>query len=538
MLATKVTKSIGFASILFSVLPFCSPRQKSINKSEKPNIVFFIADDLYPEMLNYLPEGKGKNLTPNSDRLAQEGTIMVNQYVVSPVSTPSRYNCLTGNYASRAQNEFFLEQTKKEEGQTVIHWNTEIIPNDKILPHYLHELGYKTGMVGKNHVIEAKDLYEFPDYWADAKDPEIDKKVKENYEKSWQAILNCGFDYAEGIYHNNPNWIGLGELAVQNLDWTTEAGLNFIDKYHNDPFFLYFATTIPHQPSQPELSWNANPLITANGYLDKAPDVLPPRHTLPERIKEAGLDGNNEELILWLDDAVGALLDKLEENDILDNTIIFFFNDHGQKAKGSLYQGGTLSPSFVWRKGGFKCGNICMANVLNIDFTPTILEFAGADFKHDVFDGKSFKSILEDEKDEIHKSLYFELGYARAIIKGKYKYYAIRYPDYAINMTSGERAERLEAYNGTRRFRNMPIVNSDPAAPFSHFSIVPGGEQAEHESYGKKPAYFDPDQLYDLETDPNEMNNIANDPAFYEILEELKAELKKYIDDLPGKFII
>ncbi len=131
---------------------------------KKPNIIFFIADDMYPEMFNCLPEGKGKNLTPNIGQLAKDGVIMENQYVVSPVCTPSRYNCLTGNYASRATNSSFVNKTKHEEGQTVIQWNSFITQNDKILPQYLKELGYVSGMVGKNHMVEVPNLEGFPDF--------------------------------------------------------------------------------------------------------------------------------------------------------------------------------------------------------------------------------------------------------------------------------------------------------------------------------------------------------------------------------------
>ena len=92
------------------------------------------------------------------------------------------------------------------------------------------------------------------------------------------------------------------------------------------------------------------------GYLDEAPNVLPARNTLSERLKEAGITERGKENVLWLDDAVGALLDKLEEHGILDNTIIFFFNDQGQHAKGTLYQGGLLNPSIIWKSGGFECG--------------------------------------------------------------------------------------------------------------------------------------------------------------------------------------
>ncbi|MFA9391147.1 MAG: sulfatase [Prolixibacteraceae bacterium] len=519
----------------------CTSSNKSSEKTEantkKPNIVFFIADDMYPEMFNCLPEGEGKNLTPNLDRLASEGILMSNQYVASPVCTPSRYNCLTGRYASKAVNENFLKYTDEQEGQTVIHWNTFITPKDKALPHYLKDLGYTTGFAGKNHAMEANGIYKFPDYWADPNAPEIKEKVEANYKRSVQAILDNGFDFAGGVYQDNPNFVGLGKLAVQNTDWIAEAGVDFIEQNYDHPFYLYFATTIPHQPSDPERSWNANPLITANGFLDKAPSVMPARHTIPERTKEAGLEGKNKENLLWLDDALGALIQKLEEKDILDNTIIFFFNDHGQKAKGTLYQGGVLSPSIIWKKGGFKRGSQCDVKVQNIDFAPTILEMAGGKVLENQFDGKSFKSYLDGKTEDNSRALFFELGYARAIMKGDYKYYAVRYPEFAENMTKDERAKVLTAYNEPRLVKKMDVVNTDqPMAPYSHFSLVPGGESAEHESYGKLPAYFDQDQLYNLKVDPTEQKNLIKDPAHQAIYQELKAELEAHLAEMPGKF--
>ncbi len=532
----------SFLSIIVLIITSlsCSNQQKGTADPslypDKPNIIFFIADDMYPEMFNCLPEGKGKNLTPNLDRLAAEGTIMMNQYVVSPVCTPSRFNCLTGNYASRATNKQFLAKTEHEEGQTVIQWNSFITDQDRILPHYLKELGYITSMVGKNHVIAAGGLEGFPDFNADPRDPEISRKIENNYLKVEKSILNCGFDFAGGIYHNNPNFIGVSELAVQNLDWITQAGVEFIDKNHDNQFFLYYATTVPHGPTEPERSWNADPTITAGGFLDEAPEVMPPRHTIPERLIEAGLGGSDKENVLWLDDALGALISKLEEHNILEKSIIFFFNDHGQHAKGTLYQGGAMNPSIIWKAGGFPCGDVCEAKISNVDFAPTILELAGAENPERGFDGQSFKAALDGKESESRESLFFELGYARAVIMGNYKYYAVRYPEYAKNWTPEERAEVLIRYNEGRAFRNMAIVNRDPEKPFSHLEVVPGGGHAENHSYGKKPGYFDPDQLYDLSTDPGEMKNLVNNPEYEEILLNLKAELQKYLDDLPGKF--
>jgi len=510
-----------------------------LSADKKPNIVFFIADDMYPEMFNCLPEGAGQNLTPNLDRLAREGTLMTHQYVVSPVCTPSRYNCLTGRFASRATNPQFLEKTEKEQGQTVIQWNSFITKADKTLAHYLKDLGYETGFVGKNHVIEVDGLHSFEDFHASAKDPKNATLVRENYQKVQNAILASGFDYAEGIYHNNPNFIGLAELAVQNHDWIAQAGIDFIEANHDDPFFLYFATTIPHGPVSPERSWKADPLVTAAGYLENAPTVLPPRETLPQRIQAAELHGENKELVLWLDDSLGALIRKLEEHDILENTIIFFFNDHGQHAKGTLYQGGTLNPSIIWKHGGFEVGNQCDTVVSNVDFAPTILEMAGAEVTEIDFDGVSFSKVLKGQSDASKTSLYFELGYARAVIKDGFKYIALRYPEYANNWTDAEREQELKRYNDGRRFRDMNIVNEgDASKPFSHLEVVPGGGAAENASYGMKPGYFDPDQLYDLKNDPEELVNLAKNPLYRAKLLELQKELQSYLNDLPGHFAL
>ncbi len=523
---------IVFSAI--SLVPACNSK----SAPRQANIIFFIADDMYPHMFNCLPEGEGRNLTPNIDRLASEGTLMMNQYVVSPVCTPSRFNCLTGRYASRAVNAEFLAKTAREEGQTVIQWNSFITRDDRSLPHYLKDLGYTTGMVGKNHVIEVKGLHRFPDFQADPELPELKARVEENYLKVEEAILGSGFDYTGGVYHNNPDFIGLRKLAVQNLDWTAQAGLEFIDTYHENPFFLYFASTVPHGPTEAKRSWEADPRITARGVLDEAPDVLPSRESLSERVQAAGLEGTGRENILWLDDALGALIQKLEDYKILDNTIIFFFNDHGQYAKGTLYQGGVYNPSIIWKSGGFPCGQICETQVSNVDFAPTILEMAGAMEMPQDMDGQTFRDALYGKAIQSREALYFELGYARAVIKGKYKFYAVRYPEYAKNWTPGERAAELDRYNKSREFRNMKIVNRDPEKAFSHLEVVPGGGQAENETYGILPGYFDANQLYDLEKDPQEQVNLANDPMFGEVLMEMKNVLKEFTTSLPGKFEI
>ena len=227
---------------------------------------------------------------------------------------------------------------------------------------------------------------------------------------------------------------------------------------------------------------------------------------------------------------MSVLFKKLEEAEILDNTIIVFFNDHGQNLKGTLYEGGINSEAFIWKLGGFEVGSVLNDPVSNVDFLPTLLDLAG--------DRKSFKDALDNKIYKKRSSMYHELGYARAIVKDGFKYYSVRYPKWAMELTFDERKLMLERYNNYKQTYGRPIINTDPMAPFGHLVMVPGGELAENPAYTTMPYFHDPDQFYDLTKDPNEQHNLIGDPRYADKIEELKQELRKYIEMLPGHFNI
>ncbi len=495
-----------------------------------PNIVFFIADDMLPRHFNFLPQGKGRNFTPTIDRLASEGTVLLGQHVVSPVCTPSRYNCLTGRYASRA-----LTAQASEQGQTVVTWNTHIDSKQDNLPKRLQKLGYATGIVGKNHVVSVPGWKKIQ-YEADPQDAATRKLLADNAARIKKTMAEAGFDYSAGIYHNNPDGNGSRRLAVHNLDWIAEGAVEFVKRYHQKPFFLYFASTIPHGPTDPARSWKADPRVTADGILDLPPDVLPPRDSLPKRLQQAGIRGWGCENLLWLDDAVAAVMEQLKVHGVLDNTIVFFFNDHGQKAKGTLYQGGVTNPSIIWRRGGFPCGSTSKALLSNVDFAPTIIDFAGGTVEPDTFDGVSIRPLLEGRTDRVRNSLYFEMGFTRAVRKGDWKYLALRYTDQVRNMPLAQRKRVLERVNANLKRRGKKVHSTNPEDPFSHISAIPGGGDAEHGSMGKYPAYYDEDQLYHLSRDPGEQNNLATSPEHAATLAEMKRLLDAHVRSLPGTF--
>jgi len=580
----KVTFERVLAIMLISIMFVgCSNNEQKKQKvKKKPNVVFFIADDMYPWMFNNIKigqknNGSPKNLTPAIDRIANEGVWLDNMTVVSPVCTPSRYNSQTGRYASRAVNHEFEDFTKANDGQTVIQWNSHIVPGKvKTMGDYFQEMGYKTGFVGKNHVIESlaqmgEDAK--PNLDADPLDPEVKAGLEHRYnelqkdiKKELQKdIKKAGYDYAESLYHDNPNWLGIRALAYQNMDWIAQGGVDFIDEYSNkeEPFMLYFATTLPHGPLDPPHSWLSDRRITAKGILDKAPTVLPQdkgelsaedkkliekdpgletsirlRNSLRNRVADAGLEGTSRENVLWLDDSVTALFNELEKTGELDNTIFVFFNDHGQNSKGTLYEGGINSECFIWKKGGFEVGSNLKPVVSNVDFLPTLIDLVGGDSSDDNFDGSSFAAALEGKPYEERSSVYHELGYSRAIVKDGFKYYTVRYPKWAMNKTPAERQQMLDEYTAMRESFGEHAIATDATLPYGQLEMVPGGGGAEHNAYVAKANVFsDPNQFYDLKNDSNEEHNLINDPKYAEKIAELKKELKeKYLDKLPGKY--
>ncbi len=499
---------------------------------KQPNFIFFITDDMYPYQMNFMPEGEGQNYTPNMDRLANEGTIMRQQYVSSTVCTPSRYSCMTGRYASRAQDPGFVGETERM-GQSHVQWNTFADPTrEKTIAHRLREVGYRTGFVGKDHVILTPGRKHIG-LSADINDPEIKAAMKQNKSASKAAFKRAGFEFVERVNHNNPDFNGSRTLAVHNQDWITEGALDFLQKDDERPFFLYFATTIPHGPTTPERSWQADRRITPYGWLDKAPNVQPDADSIARRAKEHNVEGT--ETIIWIDDALGALINKLGSIGKLDNTVIIFFNDHGQSAKGSVYQGGAHNPSIIWRKGGWPVGNESQAIVSNIDFVPTMLDMAGAEAPDNV-DGVSFLPVLKNKKKSVRDSLYFEMGYTRAVMKDGMKYIALRYPPTIANMTRAERQAALDHMNDNLRERRRPVHTEDPMQPFGHLMAIPGGHDAEQGAVKAYPNYYDADQFYDLNRDSAERNNVFSNPEYKKKIAELKALLDSHLDTMPGEF--
>jgi hypothetical protein len=298
------------------------------------------------------------------------------------------------------------------------------------------------------------------------------------------------------------------------VDWITSGALDFLDawKQTEKPFFLYMATTLNHGPGPVNRKYTGDPLATPAGLLGSPLDVQPPRSNISERVRKAGLSTDGPACdLLWLDDGIGAVLKRLESLGELDNTIVFYFDDHGvESGKGSLYEGGIRSVSFVWSPRYVKGGRQTEVRVSNIDFAPTIMDLCGVpgEDRHAV-DGNSFVPVLQGSEREIHDYLFFELGATRAVLQDGWKYLAFRLP---------------------------PSLQPKPPKPYTHLADRPGGRGSEGPAMKFYPNYYDRDQLYNVREDPLERENLYQDGRPKTRVEAMRRLLREAVGNVPGTF--
>jgi arylsulfatase A len=506
--------------------------------SKKPNILCFVTDDQPREWFNCTPKGKDAqgrslSLTPTLDALATRATVLDNLYTPSPLCVPSRFAYLTGYYPSRAKNDWFTDLHKLH-NHTFIHQEPKITPAITSVAQRFKDLGYRTGAVGKNHAIEVKD-WKMLSRDDDPADPVTNAIIEQNRLLVQEAYYAAGFDHAKRIYHTNPSVYPL-KIGVHNMEWLVEDACNFIDSTGEEPFFLYFASTLPHGPRQ---GWKHNPLATPDGMLNELPNTsMPPRHTIPERLAAAGYnEEDNRGDLLWLDDGLKAVLDKLQQRGLLENTIIYFGTDHGIHAKASVYEPGVHITG-IFSGPGIRSGVVSEALCTIPDITSTLLDLAGYPIHNTDMDGVSLRPVLKGKQATIHDSIYLEFGHTRTVIQDGWKYVALRYSDYTRNMPLATRQAWLDAAEDylIRCHEGITFRNNNPMGPFGQSGYIPDGWSHESIAMRSQPNYYDADQLYYLTDDPLESTNLANNPTYKDRLRHMQHLLQQHLQNKPGGF--
>ncbi|MDI9470598.1 MAG: sulfatase [Bacillota bacterium] len=455
---------------------------------KRPNILFILADDHALQQISaYRPDNVVT--TPQIDRIAAAGMRLDNCFCCNSLCAPSRASILTGNY-----NHICGVRTLQEKFDN----------RQRTIAHALREGGYQTAMIGKWHLGHE------------------------------EANTPRGFDHWEiligqGEYHN-PRFLSEAGLAQETgyvteiitakcLDWLEERD---VDR----PFFLMCHHKAPHRDWQPAPQYVGryadvdfpHPETYHDDYETRGPAAWRARmriDDLTERDCKQPFpeDLSPEELVDWkyqrfmedymacvasIDDGVGQLLDYLEEHGLLEETLViyssdqgFYTGEHGWFDKRFMYEESHHMPCLVQYPGHIPAGSSSQEMILNIDFAPTWLDFAGLSAGALTTQGRSMRQVLEADE---------ETGQG-------YDYIYYRYWD----KTSDHHVYPHYGVRG-RRYKLICFRNLEP------------GE-------GESPTYW---ELYDLKTDPNELNNRIDDPALAAVREDMHRALlqlqEKYQD--------
>lgn len=330
------------------LIGFVAMSDTSAAGPSRPNIVVLLADDMHWHHPGF---NGGPVSTPNLDQLAQEGTHLTEFYVHS-VCSPTRAAFLTGRYPFRTGME------ERSHGNDV----AGMLTDERTMADALHEAGYYTAIIGKWHLG--------------------------NWHKH-HLPMQRGFDYQYGLYgalvgyytkcrerfydwHRN-------EQVLREEGYTTdligqEAAKVIESLDTQKPFFLYIPFNAVHGPDEaPEmLADKYRKLVAAQS------GKLPPARREFYAIKYAMLES--------MDQAVGRVLASLETRDVLDDTLIVFFNDNGGRienppyrgGKGETFEGGVRVPCLVRWPGRVPAGRAIDGMVHVVDLYPTLLGQAGA----------------------------------------------------------------------------------------------------------------------------------------------------------------
>ena len=549
------SKSILSLAALSCVTAAYAQQQKA---QQHPNIVYIMCDDHAYQCISAYGSALSKLApTPNIDRLAERGMRFDRAFVENSLSTPSRACLMTGQYSH--QNG----QRQLGEGiDTTRTFFTEL----------LQKAGYQTAVVGKwhmgcdpkgfdyYHVYNDQGQYWNPQYRGTDTNNEF--VVEEGYSTDLTTDHALSF-----IEHRDPSkpFCLLLHHKAPHRNW--QANLKYLGMYDDvefpmpENFYDDYATRGSAARTQKmsvtrDMRWeqdfkvpemldlnNPDSQDSYNALMGEINRMTPEqrsawgRYYFPRnrRLLEAQLKGKDLDnwkyqvyirdymsVIASVDESVGRVLDYLDKNGLTDNTMIvytsdqgFYMGEHGWFDKRFMYEESLRTPLIVSYPGYTKPGSVCNRLVQNIDYAPTFLALAGVQQPKDM-PGRSLVPVLTngDNVKNWRQSIY-------------YHYYD--YPTYhMVRKHDGVRTERYKLIH----FYGKGGLD---AVSENKYQNVPGtreyGTMKGLESIG----YFEPKdeavdycELYDLQADPHEQNNIFGKSGTEKITKQLQRELDKY----------
>lgn len=549
------SKSIISLAALSCVTAAYAQQQKA---QQHPNIVYIMCDDHAYQCISAYGSALSKLApTPNIDRLAERGMRFDRAFVENSLSTPSRACLMTGQYSH--------QNGQRQLGEGIDTSRT-------FFTELLQEAGYQTAVVGKwhmgcdpkgfdyYHVYNDQGQYWNPQYRGTDTNNEF--VVEEGYSTDLTTDHALSF-----IEHRDPSkpFCLLLHHKAPHRNW--QANLKYLGMYDDvefpmpENFYDDYATRGSAARTQKmsvtrDMRWeqdfkvpemldlnNPDSQDSYNALMGEINRMTPEqrsawgRYYFPRnrRLLEAQLKGKDLDnwkyqvyirdymsVIASVDESVGRVLDYLDKNGLTDNTMIvytsdqgFYMGEHGWFDKRFMYEESLRTPLIVSYPGHTKPGSVCNRLVQNIDYAPTFLALAGVQQPKDM-PGRSLVPVLAngDNVKNWRQSIY-------------YHYYD--YPTYhMVRKHDGVRTERYKLIH----FYGKGGLD---AVSENKYQNVPGtreyGTMKGLESIG----YFEPKdeavdycELYDLQADPHEQNNIFGKPGTEKIMKQLQRELDKY----------
>jgi arylsulfatase len=422
-----------------------SAKQARVVKSSRPNILLLIADQLRADYLGAY--GNRIAHTPNIDRLSTEGVRFNCAYTSTPSCTPARSALLTG-------------LSPWHHGMLGMTAMAASYPLE--MPRALGAAGYYTTVIGKNHFYPIRNshgyhqmiLDEHCSYWFDKKENDLAAPASDeercDYEAWFWSQLPCGNPHATGLSWND--YRGKPFVLPERLHataWTGDTAVNFLRSYQRqDPFFLKVSFIRPHSPYDPPARC-MDPFKDADipePFKAKWSERYAPRSGPDNEIWHGALPTDTVRQsrqayhgsVTFVDEQIGRILDTLEKRGMLDDTLIIFMSDHGDMLgdhnlwrKTYAYEPSAHIPMLMRWPAGLPSGSrgqVRNEPVEIRDILPTVLEASGTESHRDI-DGRSLLSLVRNGGadwrkwiDLEHNICYAPQNHWSGLSDGKWKY--------------------------------------------------------------------------------------------------------------------
>lgn len=382
-------------------------------ESERPNIVLIVSDDQgYADLGCF----GGKEIrTPHLDRLAAGGVRLTSFYVAWPACTPSRAALLTGRYPQRnglydmIRNDLvnYGHRYTEEEYAVSPEMTLGLDQREVTIAEVLHDAGYATGMVGKWDSGRAKRFL----------------PPRRGFDVFY-GFANTGIDYYTHERYGVPSMFrGLERTEEDKGRYATDLfrreAVQFVRENTDRPFFLYLAFNAPHSASNLERDSQQVP----QEYLDRDyPDADPKNR----RTKYMGM-------VSAMDEAIGELLDTLDEKGLSENTLIVFHSDNGgsgpgdngplRGGKATMWEGGLRVPAIVRWPKQLPAGTTSDEFLTTLEVFPTFLAATGVKPPADVtLDGFDMQPVLRGDAASQRETMFWQRRSDKAARVGRYKW--------------------------------------------------------------------------------------------------------------------